>query len=47
MRMREWTEYYNSPVKKKILNVISLEFSTTRYRIVILHVLKKIHIFDN
>ncbi|KAJ7379357.1 Lsd1/2 complex PHD finger containing protein Phf2 [Desmophyllum pertusum] len=29
MRMREWTEYYNSPVKKKILNVISLEFSTT------------------
>ena len=32
MRMREWTEYYLNPVKKKILNVISLEFSTTRYR---------------
>ena len=31
MRMREWTEYYMNPVKKKILNVISLEFSNTRY----------------
>ena len=31
MRMREWTEYYVSPTKKKILNVISLEFSNTRY----------------
>ena len=33
MRMREWTEYYVSPTKKKILNVISLEFSNTRYGI--------------
>ncbi|XP_068758652.1 lysine-specific demethylase 7A-like [Montipora capricornis] len=29
MRMREWTEYYMNPVKRKILNVISLEFSNT------------------
>lgn len=29
MRMREWTEYYMKPIKKKILNVISLEFSNT------------------
>ncbi|XP_078342492.1 uncharacterized protein LOC144628287 isoform X2 [Oculina patagonica] len=29
MRMREWTEYYLNPVKNKILNVISLEFSNT------------------
>ncbi|XP_012941200.1 lysine-specific demethylase 7A [Aplysia californica] len=30
MIMREWTEYYNSPNREKILNVISLEFSNTR-----------------
>ena len=30
MLMREWTEYYMSPNRSKILNVISLEFSTTR-----------------
>lgn len=29
--MREWTEYYNSPVRGKVLNVISLEFSNTRF----------------
>lgn len=29
MYMREWTEYYNDPNKKRILNVISLEFSNT------------------
>ena len=31
MKMREWTEYYQEPpeARKKILNVISLEFSTT------------------
>lgn len=29
MKMREWTEYYNSPVRGKVLNVISLEFSNT------------------
>uniref|UniRef100_A0A7M5WSM2 Uncharacterized protein n=1 Tax=Clytia hemisphaerica TaxID=252671 RepID=A0A7M5WSM2_9CNID len=29
MKMREWTEYYNSPVRGKVLNVISLEFSKT------------------
>ena len=32
MRMREWTEYYMNSVKRKILNVISLEFSNTRYQ---------------
>ncbi|XP_074644108.1 histone lysine demethylase PHF8-like [Tubulanus polymorphus] len=30
MLMREWTEYYNSPNRNKIFNVISLEFSNTR-----------------
>ncbi|KAK7493948.1 hypothetical protein BaRGS_00014830 [Batillaria attramentaria] len=30
MLMRNWTEYYNSPDRHKILNVISLEFSKTR-----------------
>ncbi|XP_055882880.1 lysine-specific demethylase 7A-like isoform X1 [Biomphalaria glabrata] len=30
MLMREWTEYYNSPNRDKILNVISLEFSGTK-----------------
>jgi hypothetical protein len=30
MLMREWTEYYNSPNRAKIFNVISLEFSNTR-----------------
>ncbi|CAL1539070.1 unnamed protein product [Lymnaea stagnalis] len=30
MPMREWTEYYNSPNRDKILNVISLEFSGTK-----------------
>ncbi|ESN99531.1 hypothetical protein HELRODRAFT_84338 [Helobdella robusta] len=30
MLMREWTEYYNSSDRKKIYNVISLEFSSTR-----------------
>ena len=31
MKMKEWTEYYNSPIRTKVLNVISLEFSKTRY----------------
>lgn len=32
MTMREWTEYYEMVKKrKKILNVISLEFSDTEY----------------
>ena len=30
MLMREWTEYYNSPNRSKIFNVISLEFSKTK-----------------
>jgi hypothetical protein len=30
MLMREWTEYYTSPNRAKIFNVISLEFSNTR-----------------
>ena len=30
MLMREWTEYYESFDRKKIYNVISLEFSNTR-----------------
>ena len=29
MKMREWTEYYESHPRRKILNVISLEFSET------------------
>lgn len=31
MLMREWTEYYNSPNRDKIFNVISLEFSNTKW----------------
>ena len=31
MLMREWTDYYNSTNRDKIFNVISLEFSNTRY----------------
>jgi predicted ATPase len=30
MLMREWTEYYNSPNRDKVLNVISLEFTKTK-----------------
>jgi len=30
MLMRDWTDYYNSPDRRKIYNVISLEFSNTR-----------------
>ena len=30
MLMREWTEYYASPNRHKILNVISLEFTKTK-----------------
>jgi len=30
MLMREWTEYYASPNRHKILNVISLEFTNTK-----------------
>ncbi|XP_058128790.1 jmjC domain-containing histone demethylation protein 1 [Anopheles coustani] len=30
MTMKEWEKYYEDPVKKKLLNVISLEFSHTR-----------------
>ncbi|XP_065674311.1 lysine-specific demethylase 7B isoform X5 [Hydra vulgaris] len=29
MKMREWTEYFNSPIRGRVLNVISLEFSKT------------------
>jgi len=30
MLMRDWTEYYNSEHRRKIYNVISLEFSHTK-----------------
>ncbi|PRD23969.1 UNVERIFIED_CONTAM: kdm7a [Trichonephila clavipes] len=30
MPMSEWVEYFNSPVRNKVYNVISLEFSKTR-----------------
>ena len=30
MPMRQWVEYYNSPNREKVLNVISLEFSGTK-----------------
>lgn len=30
MTMREWQEYYDNPVKEKLQNVISLEFSHTK-----------------
>jgi hypothetical protein len=31
MKMRHWTEYYESRPRRKVLNVISLEFSDTSY----------------
>ena len=31
MKMREWVQYYEGHPRSKILNVISLEFSDTRY----------------
>lgn len=33
MSMRKWTDYYNTPIdkRKKVLNVISLEFSNTKF----------------
>lgn len=30
MTMKEWQRYYDDPVKDKLLNVISLEFSHTK-----------------
>jgi len=33
MLMRDWTEYYNSQHRRKIYNVISLEFSHTKWAI--------------
>lgn len=30
MSMKEWQRYYEDPNKKKLLNVISLEFSHTK-----------------
>lgn len=31
MRLGDFVEYYNSPNRDKVLNVISLEFSETKY----------------
>lgn len=31
MRLGDFVEYYNSPNRDKVFNVISLEFSETRY----------------
>ena len=30
MLMRDWTEYYSSEQRRKIYNVISLEFTNTK-----------------
>lgn len=30
MTMKEWCQYYENPVREKLLNVISLEFSHTK-----------------
>ena len=42
MKMREWVQYYESEPRSKIHNVISLEFSDTRY--VTLNVHKQLHV---
>ncbi|XP_066284104.1 lysine-specific demethylase 7B-like isoform X2 [Branchiostoma lanceolatum] len=49
MLMREWTEYYNSPNRCKVLNVISLEFSKTRLTELVRppHVVRQISWVDN
>lgn len=31
MKLGDFVEYYNSPNRDRVLNVISLEFSDTRY----------------
>lgn len=33
MPMSEWVEYFNSSVRNKVYNCISLEFSKTRYAV--------------
>lgn len=35
MRLGDFVEYYNSPNRDKVLNVISLEFSETRYTTIV------------
>ena len=40
MKMREWVQYYEGHPRAKILNVISLEFSDTRY---VMHVAVHVH----
>lgn len=35
MRLGDFVEYYNSPNRDKVLNVISLEFSETRYNMIV------------
>lgn len=31
MKLRDFVEYYNSPCRTRVLNVISLEFTNTGY----------------
>ncbi|KAI8511679.1 Lsd1/2 complex PHD finger containing protein Phf2 [Branchiostoma belcheri] len=49
MLLREWTEYYNSPNRSKVLNVISLEFSKTRLSDLVRppHVVRQMSWVDN
>ena len=44
MKMREWVQYYESEPRSKILNVISLEFSDTRYVSLNVHVQLNVHV---
>lgn len=37
MRLGDFVEYYNSPNRDRVLNVISLEFSETRYEKTVSH----------
>lgn len=42
MFLREWTDYYTATRRQKILNVISLEFSNTKW--ISLKVISDIHL---
>lgn len=46
MRLGDFVEYYNSPNRDKVLNVISLEFSETRYRKDIHFTHRSVHHYD-
>lgn len=47
MRLGDFVEYYNSPNRDKVLNVISLEFSETKYVHIYVLQTKSLILFNN